>query len=223
MTYLELKQNIAYQRLNRPDLLTPIPPSPAAIIPTYVLDRIGYYQKACFQPSEQLDYSITAIPGQSTYSLRTYPNLKATQNIVKIRLLLNTIWIPLTRVDWYQDILDADVLNPPFQTIPSYWATYNATIRLYPTPNLPYPLELMSNLSPPAPVADTDVNFWTAEVDENGAASLIIRSACAEICREFLNDIPRAEQFQFGVAREAQSLFDLTGRMRGPSQTRPYL
>lgn len=212
VTYNELQQRIA-TRLNRPDLLLPVAPALTAVIPDLVQDRILYYQKALYAPSEVLDYSITTIPSQSIYFLST-----GMQALFRVRLLLVNIWIPLTRVDFYSDILMADVLSPPFITLPSYWATYGQTIRLYPTPNLPYPIEIMGNASPPAPVNPNDDDFWTEE-----AATLIIEAACADICRLVLNDEERANRHQLAVGREQHSLLEWSQRLRGPTQIRPWL
>ncbi len=212
MTYLELQQAIA-GRLNRPELLTPIPPATTAIIPDFVQDRVTYYQKKCFAPSEQLDYSITTIASQNTYPMPTW-----TQAIRGVRLLLGSIWIPLTRADWYWDMLISDALNPPFVTLPAYWRQFGQAIRLYPTPNIAYPLELMSNASPPAPVDPADSNFWT-----NEARTLIIVASMVEICEQQLSDFDRADRLRRPLAREEQSMLDYTRQLEGPSQIRSWM
>jgi hypothetical protein len=217
MNYGDLLQNIA-MRLNRPDLLAVVPPATQAVIPTFVQDRIAFYQKALYSPSEQLDYSITCIPNQSIYAFENYPLLKGVQWIAGVRLLLNNIWIPLSHVDWYSDLLAADVLQPAFVSLPSYWATYGETIRFYPNPDQSYPIELQACLSPPAPVAPTDVSFWTEK-----AATLIIEAACSDICAAVLNDDERAARHALLTKREADSLQSWTVRLRGASQVRPYL
>jgi hypothetical protein len=216
MTYGELKQQVA-TRLNRPDLLTAVPPSTVAIIPSMVADRIRFYQKALYAPSETLDYSITCIPGQSIYPFAPYPSLVNVQSVLNVRLLLG-VWIPLTRAPWYEELLAVDVVNPPFQTLPAYWATYGETLRLYPTPGQPYPLELMVSAAPPEPVNDSATNFWTDK-----AATLLIEATCADICRLVLNDEARATQHQWATEREAKSLRDYTARLRGPFMIQPHL
>lgn len=219
MNYGDLKQSIS-TRLNRPDLLTPIPPSTQAIIPTLVQDRILFLQKKLYSPSEQLDYSITCIPHQGIYNLQTsvYPSLNNVQTIFYVRLLYGSVWRPLTRVDWYTDLLDSDVLQPAFVSLPSYWATYGQTLRLYPQPDNPYPLELTCSTAPPAPVADTDTNFWT---DQGQTA--VIESVCADICRLVLNDDARATQHEFASQREMHELLTYTQRLRGPARIRPHI
>lgn len=218
MNYLQLRQSVA-DRLNRPDLLTVIPPAIVSPIYDFTQDRIQYYQKALYAPSEQLNYDITTIPHQSEYTFNHYPGLANLQTVLFVRLLQGTqIWIPLTRVQWYSEILQADVLQPSFVSLPSYWATYGQTIRLYPTPNQSYPLELLCNAGPPAPVTDTDDNFWTEE-----ASPLIIRSTCAELCNEYLNDTVRGALFDRNTQRESDSMKVYTTRLRGPLAIKPYL
>lgn len=216
MTLADLQQQIA-TRLNRPDLLQAVAPSTIAIIPATISDRIRFYQKALFSPSEQLDYSITCIPGQSIYSLQNYPSLKNVQAILGVRLL-QSVWLPLSRVNWYEQILWVDVVNPPFQSLPAWWATYGQTLRVYPTPGAPYPLELMCNAAVAEPVLPTDENFWTDQ-----AATLIMEATCADICRLFINDEARATQHQWATEREAKTLRDYTGRLRGPMIVQSYL
>ena len=212
MTYAELLQSVA-TRLNRFDLLTPVPPSSEAVIPSFIQDRVLFYQRALYSPAEQLNYDLTCIPSQNTYMLPP-----GTQAVHYVRLLQGSIWIPLRRADWYQTILNVDALNPPFITLPYVYATYGQAIRLYPTPAFPYPLELMVDAAVPAPVNDADVNWWTSE-----AQTLVAEAACADICRAVLNDLPRAEEHEKLAAREHQSLKSFTQRLRGPSQISPYL
>jgi len=217
MTLGELKENIA-TRLNRPDLLTAVSPSTIAIIPMFVSDRIRYYQKSLWTPSEVLDLSVTTIPSQNTYAFAQYPNLVGTQWINNIYLLQGSIWIPLARTDWFSDILEADVLEPPFVSLPSWWSVYGPAFRLYPTPSAPYPLKIECCLSPPEPAADDKSNFWTEE-----AATCIIEAVCADICRLTLNDDARATAHQWAAQREADSLTQKTRRLRGPATVRAWI
>ncbi len=215
MNYGELKQRVS-DRLNRPDLLLPIPPNTdplAAPIPQFVQDRILFYQKALYAPSDQLDYSITTIPSQSIYMI---PD--GQHSITGIRFLLTNIWIPLVRANWYQDILEADVLQPPFITLPAYFAQKGQTIRLYPTPAFALPLEINGNNSPPAPQQDTDENYWTQE-----AQTLIIEATCADLLRLHINDPAAADQHEAVVTREAHAQVLYTQRLKGPAQIRMHM
>ena len=211
MTYADLQQSVA-TRLNRPDFLAAVPPSTQAVIPTFIQDRILYYQKALYAPSELLDYSITTIQGQSIYVLPL-----GMQALFRVRFLLGSIWVPLARVERYDDLLQVDVVNPPILTLPSLWATYGQTLRLYPTPVQAYPIEIMGNGAPPAPVLDTDDNFWTEE-----AATLIIKASAAEICSDVINNPTRAAVFAGGARIEAHSLLEYTQRLRGPTFIQPH-
>ena len=219
MTLADLKQSIA-TRLNRPDLLTPIAPSTQAVIPTFINDRILYLQKKLYSPSEQLDYSIVCIPGQGIYSLQSpiYPALNNVQTIFYVRLLYGSVWRPLQRVDWYTDILDSDVLQPAFVSLPSYFSTFGQTLRLYPQPDNAYPLEICGNIAPPAPVKDTDSNFWTDQ-----AQTAVIEAVCCDICRLVLNDDARASQHEFASQREQHELLAYTQRLRGPARVRMWI
>ena len=224
MNYQQLLDRVA-DELNRYDLLAPLPPAKTAIIPTQVGDRIEFFCKSLFSPSEQLDYSITTIAGQSSY-----PIPRGLQSIVSVRLLLSGVqqslgaggvWLPLPRKR-YEYILANDILSPPFRTLPWCFAQFGDTIRIFATPDNAYPLELMANLSPPPPVNPTDENYWTDD-GPRGAATLIIVSACAEICRRVLHDYERADQYQALVAREEPSLQQVAQRLDGPMEIVGYL
>lgn len=212
MDYTGLQESVA-TRLNRSDLLTAVLPSTQAIISTIIQDRILYYQRLLYSPSQQQNYDITTIQSQNTYMLP-----QGTQSITMVRLLLGGIWRPLWRVDWFEDILAVDLPNPPFITLPSYWCTFGQAIRFYPTPNIAYPIELVGTFAIPAPVNPTDINWWTTE-----AQTLIIEAACADICRLYINDEARANAHQAAANREHDSLKTYTRRLRGPSQARAYL
>lgn len=180
-------------------------------------DRIGAYQKSLFAPSQQLDYSITTVAHQNTYRMPA-----GMQALIGIRLMMGSIWLPLERVPM-ETILGIDVVNPPIVTLPSLFAQYGMSFRLYATPSQAYPLELMVNNSPPAPVADTDANFWT-DTGSTGAGTLILLSTCAEICRTTLNDAAKADQFSAMVERrEEPSMQELTQRLAGPLRVEPYI
>lgn len=207
MNYGQLKAAVQQRLLQRTDLS-------ATVIPGFVQDRILYYQKALYAPSEQLDYSVSLITGQSIYPLPV-----GTQTVLGARFLLGgTIWIPMVRAPWLKDVLAADVLNPPFESVPTYYCPMGQTLRIYPTPVTVYPLELYINASPPAPVLDTDENWWTRE-----AQTLIIEATCADICRLYLNDDEQAMRHDLATAREHAALAGYTMNLKGPGLIRGYM
>ena len=140
---------------------------------------------------------------------------------MNIRFLMGTIWLHLHRRP-YEALLAEDVVNPPIRTLPSEFAQLGETFRLFPTPYLAFPLELLCNDSPPPPVAPTDENFWT-RVDGTGAGTLIILSACAEICFGPLTDPQRGQLFEARAKRESDSLTERSQRLAGPLYIQPYL
>ena len=218
MNYGQLKETVAIRLGNRFDLLFPVPPATQAVIPYFIGDRIWFYQTQLFGESEQIDYSITTVPHKAIYPFDEYVNLAGVQSITNVRLLLNNVWIPLSRPPWYEDVLNADVQQPPFTTLPSYWVTYGRTLRLYPTPNLAYPLELMCNLLPPPPIDDTDENFWT-----NDAQTLIGAAAAVEICREFIKDDAGAARHAVAMNQARDAMMARDQRLAGPTEIRMHL
>lgn len=171
MTWQELLTAVAF-RLNRPDL-------PSDFVREMALERVSFYGPQIFQPAERTDDSITTQPGQYFYQLPS-----GTQRVNFVRILYGGIWIPVTLVDQYNDILMVDVLQPPFTSVPvSLAKVYGNQIRLFPTPNAQYPVELTLMGTPPAPTDDNDdTNFWVTD-----GQVLEINATMLAICSEYLD------------------------------------
>jgi hypothetical protein len=191
----------------------------------YARGRIQFYTNLLFWPSEQTDVSITTNPGQSTYPLPgtqiNTPNgpilaAGSTYQVEGVRLLLNSVWIPLSPVAW-RDILEDDVVSPPIQAIPVEWAIFSGQIRFFPVPNYGWPIELTLSTKIPAPVLDADINFWTMD-----AAELIIAATVRIMCTSVLKEPDRAAGAQQTEGMELINLIEATHRLRGGVRIVPY-
>lgn len=211
MTWLELKQAIPF-RLNRPDL-------PADFVEEMTLERISFYGPSIFYPSEVTDNSIVTQPGQYFYRLPA-----GTQQVNNVRVLYNGVWIPVQIADHYDTILEADPLQPPFTSLPVTLArVYGNQIRLFPTPNGQYPVELTMMATPAAPTDDNDdTNFWVTD-----GRVLLINATCKEICAEYLDiavpNSPRIMAFQANEERALAQLLTQAHAIDGKSLMKPWL
>lgn len=210
MNWGELLQAIPY-RLNRDDL-------PPDFVLEMALERISFYSPLLFLPAETVNYSITLQPGQQFYQLP-----EGAQNIRYVRVLYNGIW-QVVPPRPYREILDMDVLQPPFTTLPvSAWATLGNQLRIYPAPDQQYPLELtMWGLIPPPTDPSDTTNFWVLD-----GRVLLINSTCGEICRERLDiaipNSPRIAAFDRNTAEALEMLQTQVLQFGGPVIMRQWL
>ncbi|SRR6266851_1157420 len=203
MNWGDLKQTIPF-RLNRPDL-------PDAFVEEMAFERVDFYAPQLFTPSEQTDDSIITQPGQYFYRLPA-----GTQKVTFVRLLYNGVWIPVPIADSYNQLLAVDVLQPPFTSLPvSLCRVYGNQLRLFPTPNAQYPVELTLLGTIGAPTVDTDdTNFWVTD-----GRMLLINATCAEICAEYLDiAVPNSPRIQIYRANEAEALEKLMQNVHAMSQ-----
>ena len=210
MTWQELLDTIPF-RLNRDDLS-------ADFVEQMANERISFYGPQIFVPSEQTDYSITTEPGQFFYKLPA-----GTQQVTWVRVLFNGVWIVVPPAQNYSDILQADPLQPPFTSLPvSMYAVYGNQIRLFPTPNLQYPVEITGMFTIAGPTDPNDeTNFWV-----NDGRVLLINATCAEICREYLDiatpNSPRIATFDQNTANALEMLMMQVHSFK-PSVMKQYL
>lgn len=170
----DLKSQIAF-RLNRTDL-------PPQFVQTMCVERIDFWGPQVLFPAEVTNTDIVTTQGIQFYSLP-----RGTQKVRYVRVLYNTIWIPVYEADDYADILYADPLQPPFTSLPvTLYKILGNQLRLFPTPNGNYPVELTMEqtiVEPQGNTADQDTtNFWVTD-----GRMLLINSTCSEICREYLD------------------------------------
>jgi hypothetical protein len=205
-TWAAVKRAIA-ARLNRPNL-------DPAVIQMFAEERADVMAADGFWPSQQTDTELTTEPGQYFYLLP-----RGITNILMVRLQLNSIWIPLAWARSYEDILIADPVQPPFTAIPSSGRVFGRLLRLFPTPNDQYPLELTVERRVDIPSDDTDTqSFWC-----NEGRALIINRTCEHIAQELLRDPDRAAMHK-SVGDEARDAMDeITHSRNGPTVMSRYL
>lgn len=211
LAYGDLKQQIKF-RLNRENL-------PDDFVAEMAEERIDFYGPMLFAPSEVTDYSIVTQPGQFFYKLPS-----GCQQVTFVRVLYNGVWIPVAIADHYSDILNSDPLQPPFTSLPVTLArVYGKQIRLFPTPNAQYPVELTMLATVGAPADDNDdTNFWC-----NDGRILLINATCGSICSEYLDiavpNSPRIATFAKNTQAALDNLLTQAHQITQPSMMKPQL
>lgn len=199
-TWADVKGQIAF-RLNRPNL-------DPKFIQLMAEERAQVMAADGFYPSQQTNTTITTQVGQYFYLLP-----QSVVNILFVRLLLNAVWIPIYRARSYEDILIADPVQPPFTAIPATGRVFGRLLRLFPTPNAQYQLELTVEARIDIPTDDNDSqNFWV-----NEGRALIINRTCEHIAIELLRDADRAANHK-AAGDEARDALDETTHVRNSPQ-----
>ena len=211
MTWIELLTTIPF-RLNRPNIS-------ADFVREMALERVDFSGPQIFNPAEVTNYDIVTQPGQFFYRLPA-----GTQQVNFIRVLFNGIWIPVTIAKHYDEILEADPLQPPFTSLPVWLCrVYGNQIRFFPTPNANYPVELTMMQTIAAPTDDNDsVNFWVTD-----GRILLINSTCAEICAEYLDiavpNSPRIATYRANAEDALEKLMMNAHALSTPSVMKQWL
>lgn len=198
-TWGDVKASIAF-RLNRP-----------AMDPNFIQfmaeERANVYAAEGFWPSQVTNTEITTQPGQYSYLLPP-----GTVKILFVRFLLTQVWIPLYWARRYEDILLSDVVQPSFTGIPGTCRAFGRILRLFPTPNSNYPLELTLEQRVNIPTDDDDTgNFW---VDDGRA--LIVNSVCSHIAGEYLKDTDRADRHAAAAQEAMDAIESISHSRNGP-------
>ena len=206
-------------RLNRDDLDDPTATPVITTARKFIQAQILYFQREVFYASHFTDASKSTTIGSPWVDLLTGWN-----DVSMVRIKQSgTQWIPLTGPVDYNKLVQKETQVTPPQSLPTEWARYNnpstlaPAIRLYPTPNLVYPLEFTMDKPPAAPVADGDSNFWTTD-----AAELIIEAAIETLCKRKINNPVRGETAREAKYQELRSLFSKTLRSMGTIQIQPH-
>lgn len=211
LSWIDLRNSIKF-RLNRDNL-------PDEFVLEMAQERVDFYGPQLFAPAPTTDYSIITQPGQFFYRLPA-----GTQEVNYVRVLYNGIWIPVQLADHYEEILANDPLQPPFTTLPVTLAkVYGNQIRLFPTPNGQYPVELTMMATVAAPTDDNDsTNFWC-----NDGRILLINATCAQICREYLDiavpNSPRIQTFDQNTQVALNQLMTQSHQYAGKSVMKQWL
>lgn len=197
--WADVKAQVAF-RLNRPNL-------DPAYIQLMAEERADVLAADGFLPSEQTNTTITTQPGQYFYNLP-----RGVTRVLMVRLLLNNIWIPLTWAKRYEDILLSDPVQPPFTAIPSQARAYGRLLRLFPTPNAQYGLELSVDQNVMVPTDDNDSeNYWV-----NEGRALMINAVCQHIAQELFRDPDRASNHAEAAQEAMDALTAITHVRNGP-------
>jgi len=181
-------------------------------------EQITLYGPQLFAPSEQTTY-ITTQPGEF------FTNLPAGfQQLTYCRVLQGGIWIPVSIAQRYTDILDVDVQQPPFTSLPvSLCRVFGNQFRLYPTPNVSYQVELTifgTILGPTDPSDAT--NFWV-----NDGIVFLRAATCLAIVQEKLDQAqpnsPRVAYWQGRLDVSLEMLQTQAHARTQPSIVRQWL
>lgn len=210
MTWTDLINSVS-QRLNRDDLSY-------EFVNDMLTQQITMYGPQIFAPSEQT-VIVNTQAGQYFVPLPA-----GFQRLTYCRVLYNGVWIPVDIIPSYTDILAVDPLQPPFVSLPVSWCrVYGTNLRLFPTPDNVYPVELTIFGTVLGPVDDNDTtNFWLND------GNIFLRAAtCLAICVEYLDStISNSPRIATWTKRTDNALSQLQTQAHiwsGPSSVKQHL
>ena len=197
-TWGDIKSQIQ-QRINRPDISLDF-------IDTMAREVAQLNAPDIFPAGYQTDFSITLQPGQ-----QFYPLASGTIKVRFARFLLSQVWVPIQLLDQYEPMLYSDVVQPPIEAVPAIGRVYGNQIRIFPTPNTQYQLELTVEGKVEPPLNDTDSNFWCGD----GRVYLINKTA-EKFFNEYIGDDARAARYRNDAKEAHDFLMIQTHASQGP-------
>jgi hypothetical protein len=100
-----------------------------------------------------------------------------------------------------REVTLAELPNTVASGIPSKYAYYNDTLKLWPTPDAAYTVQITGLAQIDAPTADADENAWTTE-----ARALIVNKTKETLYRGQFRDREAAADAEFEVAKALAKL-----------------
>lgn len=178
-SYGDMQARIA-REVHRTDL--------TADIQSAIQSAIAFYASQRFAGNEKR-WSLTTIGGTKFYGTDTPDAGTLPADILEIDSITVTANARIYQLDRmsYIDMDAIDAGTTPLAGYPRLWSWYAGQLRLYPTPNAAYVLNLSGQYQLPALSADADANFWTTEAEE-----LIRCRAKRELYAHLLLDDPNA-------------------------------
>lgn len=134
----------------------------ASQINNAIAEAADYFRRDAFFRNDAQDTSTVTVVGTNVYMAPT-----DVAEIRQLAITVNNTKYPLRLRSWdYINIEDSNTLNPVTGPPVEYAVNLQRSgmsIRLFPTPDGAYGLQYDYVQIVPAPVADTDSNFWTVE------------------------------------------------------------
>ena len=189
--YIQLQQQVADELGDRTDLLTPLGDSGLLLSPVQNAiqsaiskwEREPFYFVESYQTLFNTNGNVPAgFNGQEFYTVADGAGIATASRIVKLRVLVNGQRYTLTPRTW-QYLEDTSVNPQVTSSYPSDWSYFAETIRLYPIPSQPLPVQASYDARQGPLVESGDSNVWTQD-----GWDLIRSEAKLILAREVLHD-----------------------------------
>ena len=157
-SYGDLQARIA-REMHRTDL--------TADIKAAILSAIAFYSSQRFYGNEKR-WTLTTIGGTKFYGTTTPSPGTLPDDILEIDSITVTANSRIYQLDRmsYEDMDAIDAGTTPLAGYPRLWSWYAGQLRLYPTPNAAYVLNISGQCELPALSDSADSNFWTNQAEE---------------------------------------------------------
>jgi hypothetical protein len=226
-TWLQLLQSIwnEFQRLDlatgAPTLNATNPPLSTDPVWVYAVEAIEYYAPRIFpdnQATNQWTSTIVSNNPGSGWVGNLYSLPPDWEDDLQILINISGQNTPMTKISIVQ-MNEYDVQGPPVQSPvigpPAYYCIWAQMLRLFPWPDMVYPMTAVYNSLIATPTSVTTSNFWTT------SAEPLIRHAAVGLIKEHFTKEP---DFQGDYDAATLQFNKLSGRVRqqsGVGRARP--
>lgn len=188
----------------------------ASQINNAIAEAADYFRRDSFFRNDAQDTSTITVAGTNVYMAPT-----DVAEIRQLTITVNNAKYPLRVRSWeYINVEDSNTLNPVSGPPVEYAVNLQSsgmTIRLFPTPDGAYQLQYDYIQIVPAPVEDTDSNFWTVEGRE------MVRAFAKYLLRMTVLNDPQTAQSDKELADEYfRKLKQETGAKRFTGRLQPH-
>ncbi len=194
--FITLQKQIADELGDRQDLLAPLGDSSLfeSPIKNAIYSAIAKWEREPFYFIEAYTVPLfTAVVGQEFYTVTDAPTIATAVEFVNLHLLQgNTNRFTLIKRPW--QYLEEISISTTHRGMVTDWAYFTKEIRLYPIPDVAYPIRASLDQRFSALVKDGDSNVWTQD-----AFDLIRSEAKLIIAQEVLFDDDLAARMKLAI------------------------
>jgi hypothetical protein len=180
-----------------------------------ISDAIRFYQPHRFVFSEGRDTSLNTVAGQEFYTSADDPLIATLYAFDYITVTIGTAKFDLPR--YQPEDLELLTQSGTQQGQPQCYSYYDYQLRLYPVPNVAYPLTIAAHQLIAAPAADnTTGNPWMGEAEK-----LIRSRARYELAINYTKDDDELKYMTAAVTEAYDELKARTNKLAGTGEVRP--
>lgn len=161
------------------------------VVQREILSAIRFYEHRRFSFNERILTPTLSATNTYLFSalLANNSDVEDIFSIDTIKVRYSSRLVDVCKMPWS----DLFMLDPSNITagLPDFYAVFNKTLRIYPTPNTDLPSQMPAHIKLTTLAQDGDTNAWLVEGEE-----LIRSRACRLVAKRKLDDFEKAREFE---------------------------